>query len=171
MRVTLFESMSVNGMMGRPGGSGDFFSTYCWTAFVEVAKQTGAMIWGRVTHDAFRGMPGASEQLAGLNGVVLTKRRDYAPGHGWQVAGSPREALEVLSRAKCGEALVAGGQTVNTAFLREGLLDELILLVESVVIGRGMPLFAASDADLRLKLVDVTRATDTVVRLHFGVLK
>lgn len=171
MRVTLFESISVNGMMGRPNGVGDFFSPYCWTAFVEVAKQTGAMVWGRVTHDAFRGMAAAVEQLAGVHGVVLTKRCDYAPGPGWQVAGSPGEALEVLRRAGVGDALVVGGQTVNTAFLREGLLDEVVLLVESVVIGRGMPVFAATDADLRLDLIDVTRATDTVVRLRYRVLK
>lgn len=171
MRVTLFESISVNGMMGRPSGSGDFFSSYCWTGFVDAAKQTGAMIWGRVTHEAFRGMPGAVEQLAGVKGVVLTSRRDYVPGPGWQIAGTPREALEVLSKTRTEGTLVVGGQTVNTAFLREGLLDEIILLVESVVIGRGMPVFAASDADLRLSLLDVTRPTDTVLRLRYRVLK
>lgn len=167
MRVTLLESVSVNGMMGRPDGRGDFFSDFCWTGFIAMAQQMKAMIWGRVTHDVFRAIPGALEQLSAVRGVVLSSRRDYQPGPGWQVASTPKEALEVLSRSGATDVLVAGGQRVNTAFLREGLLDEVVLFVESVIIARGMPLFAPTEADLRLELVEAKQESGQVLRLHY----
>lgn len=172
MHTTLFDSISVNGMMGRPDGRGDFFTDHCWHGFVQVARATGAMIWGRRTHDVARGLGGALAQLSGIRGVVLTSRRDYAVEPGWQVAASPREALDRLAAAGASGTLVAGGQTVNTAFLSQGLLDEVMLFVESVLIPRGMPLFAPTDApDVRLELMEVARPTDSVLSLRYRVVR
>ena len=52
--VTLFMSMSVNGMIARPHGSEDFLSNINWQAFVDLAKAAGAVAWGRKTHEKFR---------------------------------------------------------------------------------------------------------------------
>lgn len=129
MKVTLFESVSVNGMMGRPEGQGDFFSDPCWHGFVAETRATGALIWGRNTHDQLRRWDKGFEQLSGLHSVVLTSRSGYDPGPGWRTAASPRDALALLEKDGVSETFVAGGQTVNTAFLEEKLLDEIVLYV------------------------------------------
>lgn len=170
MHLTLFESVSLNGMIGRPDGAGDFFSQFCWTGFVEIARETGAMIWGRTTHDIVREWPAALGDLAGVTGVVLTRNEDYKTEPGWTVAATPRAAISFLESAGIARALVAGDQSVNTAFAREGLLDELHFFIESVAIGRGMPLFADQDfPDLKLALMDASRPAPSVLSVRYAV--
>ena len=168
MSIILFESVSLNGMIGRPNGVGDFFTNYCWTGFVDIARETGAMIWGRTTHDGF----GAAMRDAApeLRGVVLTRNRDYEPGPNWSIAESPEAAVRLLHAEGVEHALVVGGQSVNTAFAKAGLLDEIMLFVEAVTVSTGMPLFSGELPDMRLRLLDVARPTDTVLRLHYSVL-
>lgn len=170
MRVILFESISLNGMIGRADGRGDFFTDFCWTGFCEIARRTGAMIWGRTTHDRVRAWEGALSDLDGVNGVVLTRDTNYSVEPSWTTATSPEAALEALARLGAVETLVVGGQTVNTAFAAAGLLDELVLFIESVAIGHGIPLFASEEMpDLTLHLVDVARPTETVLQLRYEV--
>ena len=169
MQLILFESISLNGMIGRPNGDGDFFTNYCWTGFVEVARDVGAIIWGRTTHSSF----GEAIRAAApeLKGIVLTGNDRYNPGPGWSIAGSPVSAARMASDLGMERCLVVGGQTVNTSFAKAGLLDEIILFVESVAIGQGMPLFANEDfADIAVRLIDVSRPTDTVLQLHYAVV-
>jgi dihydrofolate reductase len=172
MRVTLFESISVNGMIARPDGDTDFFSEYCWSGFAEIAREAGAMIWGRATHDLLRGWAGARKELEGTRLVVLTRDASYAIEAGWMTAPSPEAATAALERVGCERALVVGGQTVNTAFARAGLLDEVMLFVESVVITPGMPLFSPDAVpDLKLRLREARQGSDSVLVLRYEVLR
>jgi dihydrofolate reductase len=102
----------------------------------------------------------------------MTRDTSYQVEPGWRTAASPAEAIELLQQAGVERTLVVGGQTVNTAFARAGLLDEVMLFVESVLIGSGMPLFAATDMpDLKLRLVNLSRPTDTVLQLRYEVAR
>ena len=60
---------------------------------------------------------------------------------------------------------------MNTAFARAGLIDQVIINVESVVVGRGIPLFAPEGFDLRLKLIEMKRMREEIVQLHYEVRK
>jgi dihydrofolate reductase len=172
VHVTLFESISLNGMIGRPDGSGDFFTNYCWTGFCDHARAKGAMVWGRATHDLVRGWENGLADLAGVKGVVLTTSSTYPVEAGWTRAASPETSIEALKRQGADEMLVVGGQAVNTAFAAAGLLDEIMLFIESVVISPGLPLLAGGEIhNLRLRLLDVSRPTETVLQLRYEVLK
>lgn len=170
LKVTLFMAISVNGLIGRPDGRGDYFTDVNWTGFVELAKRTGALVWGRRTHDHLRSRsPHAVGELDGVKGIVLTSSRSYRLEPGWQVADSPRAALAALEQQGLRQTLVVGGALVNAAFAREGLIDEVVLFVESVIIGRGLPLLAPEPVDIPLELLAADRLTQTVLRLHYRV--
>ena len=90
-------------------------------------------------------------------------RTMFVSGH------DPRQALTVLARAGVRHAWLEGGATLAAAFLREGLVDEVIAYLAPVLLGAGRPLVGdlgiATLADaLRFELVDVTRV-GTDVRL------
>ena len=90
-------------------------------------------------------------------------RTMFVSGH------DPRQALTVLARAGVRHAWLEGGATLAAAFLREGLVDEVLAYLAPVLLGAGRPLVGdlgiATLADaLRFELVDVTRV-GTDVRL------
>jgi dihydrofolate reductase len=173
MRVTLFMSISMNGMIGRLDGRGDFFSDICWHGFVEVVCESGALIFGRSTYEMARNWSSFRRDLVGsaVRGVVLTRSLDGVMEESWEAAASPPSALERLSAHGVEAAVVAGGTAANAAFLREGLVDEVTLFVESVIIPAGLPLVPPGLADVRCRLVGARTLTDSVARLDFSVTK
>ncbi|WP_078547713.1 dihydrofolate reductase family protein [Litchfieldia alkalitelluris] len=65
--------------------------------------------------------------------------------------------------------LVGGGDLLHT-FLKENLVDELILTVAPTIIGEGIPLFKVDDYRLNLSLKS-TRTFNQFVELHYIVKK
>jgi len=68
-------------------------------------------------------------------------------------------------------AVVAGGGTLNASFLKEGLVDELFLDVEPVIIGKGLPLFAGKQFGKKLELLGIKKLSKNEIQLHYKVLK
>lgn len=171
MKVTLFMSISVNGMIARPDFREDFLSQQNWDSFLDCVRDTGALIWGRKTHEKVRAHgPRYLGQLAGTHNVVVSTRSDFAVAEpGFELAASPEDALRSVVARGATRATLSGGSVLNSAFARAGLIDEVILNVEGVAIGRGIPLFAAADVDLPLQLHEMTRIGVNLVQLRYQV--
>lgn len=74
--------------------------------------------------------------------TTLTKDKEI-PG-GWNnvaIASDPVTAVTRLKQETAGNILVYGGATLVSGLLEHGLIDELYLLVNPVVIGSGMSAF------------------------------
>ena len=60
-----------------------------------------------------------------------------------------------------------GGADLAAAFMRHDLIDEYRLYVHPVVIGRGKPLFQASDIKIDLQLAETRTFGNGVVLLRY----
>ena len=67
--------------------------------------------------------------------------------------------------------MITGGANINSAFAKANLLDEIILNVEPVFIGKGITLFAPKDFEIKAKLVSADKAESGIVSLKYIVLK
>jgi len=170
MDVILHMALSLNGMVARDNDDTDFLAPDNWTIFVELAHETGAVIWGRRTHELVRGY-GAQyiRDLDGTTRVVVSGNPALDLEPGWQVAGSPEAAVALVAAASRERSLLVGGAALNTAFARAGLIDGVIVNVESVIIGRGIPLFAPETFDLPLRLREVRRVREEIAQLRYDV--
>lgn len=65
--------------------------------------------------------------------------------------------------------LVGGGELIYS-FIKEKLVDELIITIAPVLIGQGIPLFKQGDFELNLSLIR-TRNFNQFVELHYKVKK
>jgi len=75
------------------------------------------------------------------------------------------EVLEL--KAQPGGDLVLGGADLAATFMHLDLIDEYRLYVHPVVIGRGKPLFRASDAKISLELAETRTFGNGVVLLRY----
>ena len=75
------------------------------------------------------------------------------------------EVMEL--KARPGGDMVLGGADLAASFIRHDLIDEYRLYVHPVVIGRGKPLFAASDARVNLRLAETRTFGNGVVLLRY----
>ena len=61
---------------------------------------------------------------------------------------------------------IDGGKTIQS-FLKEDLIEEMIITVFPVLLGRGIPLFGELDNQLEFDLVSSQVYLDQLVQLHY----
>ena len=171
MKVILTMAVSANGIIATKTGSEDFLSHDNWLQFVKLANKIGCFIWGRKTYDAVIKWEG--DYLSDLKDVkkVIISRSPIQLKEGFTLANSPEDALSKLHAEGFKEAIVTGGSTINSEFAKRGLIEEVLLDVNSVILGEGIPVFASSDFEMKLQLLDATKISESVFELRYKVVK
>lgn len=171
MKVILTMAISANGIIATKTGSEDFLSHDNWLQFVKLAKKVGCFIWGRKTYEAVLKWEG--DHLKELEAVkkIIISRSNLKLIKGFELANSPEEALTKLKEYGYKEAIVTGGSTINSAFAKASLIDEVIFDVNPSILGEGIPIFAPDSFELSMELIGVERVGNNLVELHYKVIK
>lgn len=85
-------------------------------------------------------------------------------------AWTPAQAMEALARDNVRRIYVDGGQLVQS-FLRDGLIDDIVVTTVPVLIGAGRPLFGALSRDVDLKLVSSRSFPSGLVQSTYRVVR
>lgn len=165
-------AMSANGYIARENGKEDFLSHENWKTFIELAKKYGNFIYGRKTYEAVRAW--GNEYLEDLKAIkkkiVISQAPDFQAENGFSLAKSPQEAVSLLQSEGFDTALLSGGATVNSAFVKSGLLDEIIFNIEPFVLGKGTPVFSPEDLELKLQFLNFNRLNNGILQLSYKIL-
>lgn len=177
MKVILLAAISANGKIAQHEGqtSLDWTSKEDLRFFVEKTKEVGVLIMGRKTFDTI-GKP-----LKGRRVIVMTREgsRGLQPAKDDRqdpkttlegviefINEQPKDLITRLEKEGNESVVVAGGSSIYSQFLREGLVTDLYLTIEPVLFGDGVPLASGFDR-INLSLVDVQRLGESAVLLHF----
>ncbi|MEM3211754.1 MAG: dihydrofolate reductase [Candidatus Micrarchaeaceae archaeon] len=166
MKVIMYAAITPNGMIAKSGDRLDFITSTEWQGMMEKAYDIGNCIMGRRAYEAL--FKKGKFPYNCLN-VVMTKRK-IKNKWGSKVVftgKSPRQVLKMLEQKGFSEALVIGGGHVNASFIKQGVVDELILDVEPQLVTKGIRLFEGKDFEKGLKLVDARRVSPEEARLVF----
>lgn len=82
------------------------------------------------------------------------------------VSGTAREVVAQLAQKGFNDLYIDGGLTI-TSFLREDLIDEMVITTVPVILGGGIALFGALDKPLRFAHRAAKRFNQTVVQNHY----
>lgn len=170
-KVTLYMAASLNGMVARKDGKEDFLSDANWQTLVEQAEAAGAFVVGRRTLQSVADMDGVSFETIDAVRIVVSGDPGFQAPDGWEVASSPRDALGKVQDADIEHVILAGGAELNSSFVEEGLLDEVILNIEPTVIGEGISIFSSRAFEVDLRLLRTERLAGDIVQLRYAVEK
>jgi dihydrofolate reductase len=166
-------AMSVNGLIARENGSGDFLSDENWQTFSSLVNEFSCFVVGQHTYEAVKQWPEAYsfDDFPDATKIVVSDDPSFQVDEGYFLAKSPQDALEQLDKKGFEKALLTGGAHNNSSFARVGLIDEVILNVEPTAIGKGIPLFAPQEFELRLELLDSKKLRNNILQVHYRVSK
>jgi len=162
-------AVSINGYIARDNDDTSWISKAEWASYRRMAKQTGNIIVGSKTfqiavRDGDFPFPNA------LNIVVSEREIKNKWGDRVIFVSDPFEALAAL-KGGFSTALVGGGGQLNTSFIRTGLIDEVYLDVEPIILGRGLKLFRRGRFEAKLQLLGTKKLSKNEIQLHYKVLK
>jgi len=86
------------------------------------------------------------------------------------INGSMKQVIKTLNQRDIKNIYVDGGKTINS-FMREGLVDEIIITTIPVILGGGVPLFGELDDAINLEHIKTNVFLDAIVQNHYRVKK
>jgi dihydrofolate reductase len=171
----VFIAASLDGYIARPDGDIDWLHgwpdvghDYGYGAFM---ASVDGLIVGRGSYEKALAFP---EWPYPKPVVVLSRTlgQDGVPPH---LAGKvrinpagPRQVVHELQGQGWTRAYVDGGRVIQS-FLREGLIEDLIVTSIPILLGAGLPLFGPLDADIRLKHLKTSAYDSGFVQSHYAV--
>ncbi len=172
MKVILYMAISANGFIARENGDEDFLSHENWNKFCDLANKHRNFIIGRKTYESVKNWKDEySFDDLNVEKIVVSQDTSYVLDDSYTLAKSPQDALAKLTQKGFQETLLTGGSTLNTAFAKLGLIDEIIVNVEPIIIGKGIPLFSSDEFELPTELVSISKGDNGIVTLHYKVKK
>ena len=177
-KVIVNEFMSLDGVVQAPGGAdedttGDFRHGGWHMQYLDdVSRQrvlagiveAGGFLLGRRTYDIFAGYwPNAPEEEQAIAEPLNSKPKWVASRTlegelAWQnstvLEGDLASAVAALKDEDGGDIHVIGSSELVRTLLEEGLVDELRLMIDPVVLGGGKRIFGDDGALRSLRLVD-----------------
>src|SRR5882724_8241643 len=142
MTVSVFVGTSVDGFIARPNGALDWLMSFEGEphGYDEFFASIDALVIGRKTFEtvlSFPAWPYGDKRV-----IVLSSRPldlSVAKGAVEQMAGAPADVIAQLAASGAHHIYVDGGITIQQ-FLREGLVQRLVITRVPVLIGEGIPL-------------------------------
>ena len=181
-KIVLWMSVSIDGFMEGPDREIDWHlvDNELHSHFNAELAAMGAFLDGRVTYqlmaeywptaDADPSSPRPVAEFAriwrDMPKIVYSRTLERAD---WNTT-IVREVVvdEVMAlKARPGGDLALGGADLAATFMRHDLIDEYRLYVHQVVIGRGKPLFPASDTKINLRIAETRTFGNGVVLLSY----
>lgn len=146
---------------------------YPWTSkedqthFFSLITKNSAVIMGRKTYSAAKPQIKLSSNTLRL---VLTKTpekfaQQTVTGQLEFTNATPQELVKRLKEKGCKQALLVGGEEINTLFFKAKLVNELWLTIEPAIFGSGNSLVAKAQLDttMQLKSLKKLNATGTIL--------
>ena len=171
LQATVFVGTSLDGYIARADGALDFLPPDGGEphGYDEFMASVDALVIGRKTYETVLSF---KEWAYGKKSVFVLSTRPIAPPPAGAVvvglSGPPAEIVSGLASRGFRNLYVDGGETIQR-FLREGLIQRLIVTRVPVLIGSGIPLFGALERDVRLRHVATRSYPSGLVQSEYAV--
>jgi dihydrofolate reductase len=160
-KLVVSEFLTADGVMEAPNEwHGPYFDEDMARTVAGQMAASDALLLGRTTYEGFAAawpaMPDApgADHMNGVAKYVVSGTLKDPQWHNTTVLhGDPADAVRRLKKEDGGVITVMGSATLVRGLLAEGLVDEIELLVDPVVVGRGKRLFPEGLPALALSVV------------------
>ena len=177
-RVVASEFVSLDGVMEAPDKwHFPYFDDEMGETIGSAMAEADAMLMGRVLYEEWAAFwpnqdPDENPVASRMNGVRKYVVSTTLEGPlGWNnstlIRENVAEEIAGLKRQTGGDISISGSGSLVRSLLRDGLIDELRLMVHPVVVGSGKRLFEEGSERIALELVDSRTFSTGVVYLTY----
>ncbi|MBN7799189.1 dihydrofolate reductase family protein [Parahaliea mediterranea] len=157
--LVYYVASSLDGFIAHVNGAIDGFE---WddevvSDFFEDQKKFGTVLMGRKTYDV--GLKeGKTSPYPDMHQIVFSKTMKESPDAAVELVNSdPVSYVKKLKSEKEKPIWICGGSDIATQLVKAKLIDKIVIKLNPVVFGAGIPLFGSVPKHISLELIDQKR--------------
>jgi dihydrofolate reductase len=162
-KIILYVATSIDGFIARKNGSVDWLTQYNNSGedfgYKEFLDSVETVILGNTTYREFKA-PYENKKC-----YVFSRKNTGKENNITYVNTDVKEFTDGLSENE--NIWLVGGADITKEFLKNNLIDEFIITIIPIVLGKGIPLFAKGCGEHKLKLLNTKSYDSGVVQLHY----
>jgi dihydrofolate reductase len=171
VKTFVYIGTSLDGFIARKDGDIDwlvqFANDEAIHSYKEFLKRIDAIVIGRGSFEKVLSFPSwPYEKEVFVLSSSIKQVPDKAKGKVTILSMEPRELLRYLSGKGFSSIYIDGGKVIQE-FLKEDLVDELIISKAPVLIGSGIPLFGYLENDIHFKHITTEVHSNGLVRSYY----
>ncbi len=172
MRTVVYIATSLDGFIARPDGDIEWLvnipnpdnSDFGYGEFI---AGIDAILMGRNTYEkALSFEPWPYNRPVFVLSNILESIPHELEGKAEIINGTLKDILKRLEGRGIKNLYVDGGRTIQS-FLKEDLIDEMIITTVPILLGEGIPLFGHLDDDLKFKCEKVEFISEYLVKHYY----
>ena len=155
--VTYSAAVTLDGFIAGPHGEIDWIHSSDDTNDVLKALWEGvdAILWGRKTWEFAAAQGGGSGGSSRIKSYVFSRTLPSVKGRGVTLVRDDAGGfVRRLKSESGGRIFLMGGGELARSLIDAGLVDEVLLDVHPLLLGDGVPLFAAGNRRIQLELTE-----------------
>lgn len=169
MKITLYMATTIDGLIAKNDGDSDWVSPIDSVNFEKAIQENGCIIVGRRTFEQYHGDLYPVKDITNI--VFTSKKGSESNEENVYFCNSVEEALQLAKSKSKEKVLLIGGGKTNAAFLKAGVIDEVILSLHPLALGNGIRLFDNGENVVKLHLLSVNQLEEGLVQLKYKVIK
>lgn len=168
-KIILNLALSLDGFIEGPNGEFDWCLTDQDYGMTEFLNQTDAILFGRKSY----------ELLMKYDSNPYPYKEKYIFSHNYQtdqpntfvLTNDIEKKVRELKNKEGKNIWLYGGASLTSVFMKAGLVDEFMLSVHPILLGKGKPLFIDIQDRVHLKLTDTKTYSSGLVQLYYRIDK
>ena len=171
MKTNVYIGTSLDGFIARKDGDIDWLVKFAdqevTRSYEEFISSIDAIVIGRGTYEKVLSLPAwPYDKKVFILSTFINQLPDIIKGKATVLSMQPKNLLGYLSGEGFSNIYIDGGKVIQS-FLKEDLIDELIISKVPVLIGNGIPLFDNIEIDLPFKHVRTNTFTNGLVMSYY----
>jgi dihydrofolate reductase len=169
--ITIEMACSINGIIAKSDGNEDFLLHRNWEVMLEFLKEYDVLVWGNTT---FKNVIAWGEKylddLKDTNIIVLSRatfNENEFPNVTY--CNSLEECINLCEKREFNKIFISGGAHTNTLFMKNNLVNHIIINYNPYVINQGINLFEGEYFEKGLILNKIVKEEDGIVQVHYDV--
>lgn len=171
MQVTIEMASSINGLIAYENGSEDFLSDRNYQIMLDFLKSYDCLVWGNTT---FKNVMSWSDDyindLKDVTVIVFSKSDVKYPYDNVFVVNSMEDFYKLCEEKNINKVFVSGGSRMNTMFMKENIVSEIIINYNPYVLNKGINLFLGDFFEKKLALDKIVKEQEDILQVWYKVL-
>lgn len=169
MHITLYMAPSIDGYIAKSDKDSEWVDEACVDSFMQTIREYGCIIMGNTTYSMYT--PDLYPIKDVLN-IVITSNHPSKPNTSNLVfVKDAQEALEMAQSMGHKMALLIGGGTTNSSFLKDNYIDNIILDIHPIILGNGIKIFENIEKQVELERISINPMENGLVQIRYKVIK